>query len=42
MLGYASTLEWTAEWYRRFHENGEQAHALVAEQIERYVKLSAT
>jgi len=39
LLGYAETLSWTADWYRRYHVSGESAGALVDAQIERYVQL---
>lgn len=41
VLGYAATLAWTADWYRRFHVGGENAEVLVDEQIARYVQLTA-
>lgn len=37
-LGLDSTLEWTVDWYRRFH-GGESAKALAMEQIVRYQSL---
>jgi len=40
MLRYAATIDWTAEWYRRYHVQGEKARTLVEEQIERYERLS--
>jgi CDP-glucose 4,6-dehydratase len=39
LLGYAETLDWTASWYRRFHVGGEDARAVVEEQIARYEQL---
>ena len=41
VLGYAATLEWTAQWYRRYHVGQEDARALVEEQIDRYEQLGA-